>query len=579
MAVAINKLAQETAGKIAAGEVVERPVNVVKELVENSLDAGAERIDIQVENGGKHMIRIEDNGEGILNDDLPMAVENYSTSKISSTSDLSNIVTLGFRGEALASIKSVSRLTISSKSAEEDVGREMRWRGEKLESDGPAVMNNGTSVVVEDLFFNFPARRKFLSSDSSELRRITALIQNFSLAYPKISFSLGSGNREVLSYPSSSFDERVEMVLGSSVFSNLRPISKSYGGMTVHGFTSLPGITKRNRSSQFLFVNMRPVKDRVLNHAVNQAYRSVIASDRFPIVVLLLKLDPGKVDVNVHPTKAEVRFETEREIHRLVSSTIRDELQGNTISFREKVESVYKTIFPASRESKDEYRDSPDESERVRTDWLFQEAPEQLFESGEDTVSPTVSSGLYWQLHGSYIIIQIRGAMVIIDQHAAHERILYNQAMANVEGLQPAVQSLLFPATIELSPDEFDQFESITDILPKLGFEAEPFGLRSIIVRGIPAGVRNWNDGRLLKEILSDIDGKRNAVDHIVKSYACKSAIKAGEPLTPKEMESLTDQLFATEFPFTCPHGRPTMLRVDMRELERRFHRTPRTDK
>jgi DNA mismatch repair protein MutL len=578
----IKKLSPETSGKIAAGEVVERPFNVIKELVENSLDASARRIVLEIEGGGKRSIRIDDDGTGIAADDMTSAVENYSTSKISHIDDIYRIRSLGFRGEALASINSVSRMTIRSMEEGAEVGREIRWVASELREDGPFVRTVGTEIIVEDLFFNLPARKKFLSSDASETRRIVSAIQGFALAWPQTAFVMRSNGREVLSFPAGTIEERVEMVLGPSVFPHLKPFARTDGRIEVNGYTSMPSMTKGNRSSQFIFVNGRAVKDRLLGHAVRQAYQSIIPGDRFPIVVLMLDIPPEMLDVNVHPAKAEVRFQNERDIHSLVSSAVREALEDRTVSFRDKVESVYKTIFPqdGSADTEGEIGTSGTyrADEHGRSDWLFQESPQPLFEKDSGKVQSQVSTGLYWQLHDSYIMIQIRGGMVIIDQHAAHERILYDKARRNVEGERSVVQSLLFPATLELSPDEYDSFEMVIDTLPSLGFEAEPFGMRTIIVRGIPSGVRNWDDGILLRTILSDLGRGLPAIDSILRSFACHSAVRAGERLSLEEMESLTDQLFATEFPFTCPHGRPTMLRVEMRELEKRFQRTPKTE-
>jgi DNA mismatch repair protein MutL len=578
----IKKLSPETSGKIAAGEVVERPFNVIKELVENSLDASARRIVLEIEGGGKRSIRIDDDGTGIAADDMTCAVENYSTSKISHIDDIYRIRSLGFRGEALASINSVSRMTIRSMEEGAEVGREIRWVASELREDGPFVRTVGTEIIVEDLFFNLPARKKFLSSDASETRRIVSAIQGFALAWPQTAFVMRSNGREVLSFPAGTIEERVEMVLGPSVFPHLKPFARTDGRIEVNGYTSMPSMTKGNRSSQFIFVNGRAVKDRLLGHAVRQAYQSIIPGDRFPIVVLMLDIPPEMLDVNVHPAKAEVRFQNERDIHSLVSSAVREALEDRTVSFRDKVESVYKTIFPqdGSADTEGEIGTSGTyrADEHGRSDWLFQESPQPLFEKDSGKVQSQVSTGLYWQLHDSYIMIQIRGGMVIIDQHAAHERILYDKARRNVEGERSVVQSLLFPATLELSPDEYDSFEMVIDTLPSLGFEAEPFGMRTIIVRGIPSGVRNWDDGILLRTILSDLGRGLPAIDSILRSFACHSAVRAGERLSLEEMESLTDQLFATEFPFTCPHGRPTMLRVEMRELEKRFQRTPKTE-
>jgi DNA mismatch repair protein MutL len=583
----IQKLSPEVSSKIAAGEVIERPSNVVKELIENSLDAGSTKISIDLVDGGKSLIRMEDNGAGVPSSELPLAAQSFSTSKIARIDDISRVITLGFRGEALASIRTVSQFTIRSRSKAEDIGREMKYRGDELVSDAPCVKNPGTETIVENLFFNLPARKKFLRSGASELRRIVAILQGYAFAFPETSFTLRDNGRDILSYPSSNLNERVEIVLGVELFGHLLPVRYGSGHMRVHGFSSTPDLTRANRYMQFHFVNRRYVKDRILAHAVNQAYQSLIPRDRFPAVVLFLDIPPEEVDVNVHPTKAEVRFRNEGEIHRLVVESLDAALKGKSTSFAVAVESAYRSIFPGAAggapPAYDEGRPGdlpsngsegqgtgPEILESEKT-FLFHEAPLSLF-SDEGAQGIFAPGKLYWQLHESFILIQIRGGMVIIDQHAAHERILFDAARSSADGGKAAVQSLLFPATVELSPDEYQRYEELSSVIASLGFEIEPFGLRSIIVRGIPAGVRNWSDGRLLEEILGG-EG-RSGADDFLKTYACRAAVKAGTTLSVEEMESLADQLFATDLPYTCPHGRPTMLRVSLSELERRFART-----
>ncbi len=591
----IRKLSQETTGKIAAGEVIERPASVVKELIENSIDALSTRINVEIEDGGKAVIHVSDNGTGILYEDLPSAVENFSTSKIVSIEDVMRVKTLGFRGEALASIRYVTRLAISSRSVGEELGREIHWTGDAIVKDSPSARNPGTEITASDLFFNLPARRKFLSADVSELRRIISLIQSFALAFPDISFSLKSGGRDVLHYPASSLEERMEVVFGAAVFPGLRHFEGSDSNITVEGYTSMPAVTRGNRSMQFVFVNRRHIRDRSISHAIGQAYQSIIPGDRHPMIALFIDIPPDEIDVNVHPAKSEIRFRDDRAVHRIVTSAIRGVLNGKTVSFSEKVETVYKAIFPegralSARGTSQGYSHGPDSGAlrdnndprtgEHRSEWLFQDSPNSLF-AGSDHEAPSVSrSGrLYWQLHQSYIFIQIRGGLVIIDQHAAHERILYNSVKRNMSGERPSVQSLLFPATLDLTSEEFENYEKLADFLPSIGFEVEPFGLKSIIVRGIPSGVKNWNDGDLLQDILGEKGLGKSGVEQMMKAYSCRAAVKAGEKLSEEEMESLSDQLFATEFPFTCPHGRPTMLRVELDDLERRFHRTVTREK
>jgi DNA mismatch repair protein MutL len=591
MVAPIQRLAPEVSAKIAAGEVIERPASAIKELIENALDARATRISIELGEGGKNRIKIEDNGDGIPAEELPLAVESFSTSKISNVEDITRVGTLGFRGEALASIRAVSALSIRSRAAREEIGRELKYTPEAVAADAPCVRNQGTEVIVENLFFNLPARKKFLRSAQSELRRIIAVIQGYALSFPETGFILRESGKDILSYPPGSLRERVEIVLGGELSTSLIPFSYTLGRMKAHGFASQSDQTRANRYMQFYFVNRRFVRDRVLSHAVNQAYESLIPRDRFPAVVLFLDVPSDEVDVNVHPTKAEVRFRNEGEVHRLVLSALGEALQGKGASFAETVETVYRSIFPGPLDGVEASR-SETESGLPGTgaswgraapeigggDRAFElrETPSSLF--GEETGSDLSTPGkLYWQLHQSFILIQIRGGMVIIDQHAAHERILFDRAKAGLAGARPVVQSLLFPATIELAPDEYERYEELAGVLGSIGFESEPFGTRSIIVRGIPAFVRNWDDGRLLQEILGG-EG-RSGIDEFLKSYACRSAVKAGAKLTGKEMESLADQLFATELPYTCPHGRPTMLRVSVGELERRFARTVSTKK
>ncbi len=327
-------------------------------------------------------------------------------------------------------------------------------------------------------------------------------------------------------------------------------------------------------------MNRRYVKDRLLSHAVSHAYESLIPRNAYPAVVLAIAVPAGAIDVNVHPAKAEVRFRDEAEMHRIVRSAIRGALGAPGPGYAETVESIYRSIIPESGPGgrampsaipRDLF-DSPagaGEPLAAAAESALRESPVPLF-GPEGAIGASAAGGLYWQLHQSFILIQIRGGLVIIDQHAAHERILFDRARASISGARALAQSLLFPAAITLSPDEFERYESLGGSLASVGFDTEPFGPRSIIVRGIPAGVHNWNDGRLLQEVLGE---GRSGVEGFLRSYACRAAIKAGMRLSAEEMESLADQLFATELPYTCPHGRPTMLRVSLAELERRFAR------
>jgi DNA mismatch repair protein MutL len=437
---------------------------------------------------------------------------------------------------------------------------------------------------------------KFLSSDSTELRRISALVQKFSLSFPEVGMVLRGNGRDIISYHSSTLNERVEAVIGSRIFPDLNYFDIERDHFRLYGYVSSPEVTRGNRTLQFFFVNHRNIVSKVMVYALRRAYESVIPYNRFPVAVLFLEITPDLIDVNVHPTKSEIRFRNDKDIHSLIFSSVREIVKGKkTISFQDKVESVYRSIFPGEEKTEkfSSKTKQPLETvtsiENYRTDKMgsidtgkgggvLRESPESLFEkSGEE--SPFKSTKLYWQLHDSYILIQIRGGMVIIDQHAAHERILYNKAKMNLAGENPTIQSLLFPATIELTHGEYKKFEDYSEILPRIGFEVEPFGMRTIVVRGIPAGVKNWNEGLLLRDILGEIGRDKTELEEILKQYACHSAIRFGQKLNHQEMESLVDQLFATDYPFTCPHGRPTILRVNLSDLEKRFNRTALTEK
>jgi len=586
----INRLPDEVSGKIAAGEVIERPASVVKELIENSIDAEASSIAIEIVDGGKSLIRVVDDGIGVPYEDLPLMVENFSTSKIKGIEDISRIETLGFRGEALASIKTVSLLTIRSKVREADIGREVTWNGGEVVSDEPCQMNPGTDITVRDLFMNFPARRKFLGSGSSEARRIHSLINAFALSCPSISFKLTDGGRDIFNLPAKELGERVEDILGPEVFDALRFFEYESSGIKVSGYASLPDYTRGNRSLQFSFVNGRFIRNRLIYHAVQQAYVSTIPHDRYPVVVLYIDVPPDSVDVNVHPSKAEIKFRNEAVVHRVLVHALRVAIgTGGQVEGRSEQE-FYRGIVPPSWQGRtgvgDAGGDEADTGEESQgslplgfesRDLGFSsvaESPAPLF--GDDNQPVSHSAQLYWQLHNSYILIQIRSGMVIVDQHAAHERVLYDRAVKNLSDGKAVIQSLLFPATIDLTPEEYTTYEELSEVLPAIGFDIEPFGLRTILVRGIPSGVKNWEEGKLLQEILSahSEGSRRFAVEDFLKNYACKSAIKAGMKLSIEEMQSLVDSLFATSFPFTCPHGRPTILRVSLAELEKRFHRT-----
>lgn len=607
----IRRLSPETANRIAAGEVIERPSSVVKELLENALDAGAGRIALDIREGGLERIRVGDDGVGIEPEDLAMAVEPHATSKLSSIGDLETIRTLGFRGEALASIAAVSRMEITSCTGGSE-GMRLYLEGGEIAEQVPSGRPRGTSVTVRNLFYNTPARRKFMKSPAAEKRQIGQVFSAIAMANPTVGFVYTEAGRELYNLPSGqNLEERTLALLGSAVTGRMAAFERESGELAVRGLTSLPDLTRGNRSLQYLFVNGRFIRDKILSHAISQAYASVIHPGRFPAVVLFCQVPNEQIDVNVHPTKLEVRFREEQRIHRIVRDALRAALSMGDEP-EERVRKAYRAFFERGvgpeesdsgawslRESLPlldarRFKDpsSPPAQEVTRSDSAgFRPSDRAVSsrsipadplvrESAEGTDTPRWSaheSPLFWQLHNTYIFVQIQGGLALVDQHAAHERILLDVARQSLHGSKPTVQRLLFPIPLDLTIDEYEAYLSAKDYFESLGFLVEEFGGQTVLIQGIPSELRNWQEGRLLKQFLGDLvqgayPGKET-MEQLLHSYACRAAIKAGDPLTQQEMQALLDQLFATDLPFSCPHGRPAIVRLDLKDLERIFHR------
>jgi DNA mismatch repair protein MutL len=588
--------------RIAAGEVVERPASAVKELVENSLDARARHVTVRLGRGGLESIEVEDDGWGIPVREQPLAVERHATSKIAGSGDLGQIRSFGFRGEALASLASVSRFSLRSRAADEEVGGRIEIVGGRLERREPLARHPGTTVTARDLFFNLPARREFLKGEVAERKAVAQVVTNLALAHPEVAFRLEADGKVLLDLPAAlDLETRVHGVFGSSVAEQLRRFEGEMEGLRIEGMASLPTHTRGNRSGQHVYVNRRPVTEPGILHAVGQAYREVIPPGRFPVLLLFLELAPARIDVNIHPAKAEIRMRDGGRVHELVRRTLRDAL-----SLRHEPPEGGGGVQPGSpeagaldrlaRTAQEVFLHGPTEghatsygpgwSRRKEAPTLFTTdqlgEQEGAFRPAGAPVDPGLGGAggeglLFWQLHNTFILTQIRGALVIVDQHNSHERILYNEGKQALEGRGAATQQLLFPATLELSPEELAVYEVHRGDLERVGFLTEPFGGSTVLVRGIPAELRNWNEGALFRDILADLaDSGRSGDDPreaILASYACHGAIRAGEKLTLPEMQGLMDRLFATELPYSCPHGRPTLIRIGLPELERRFGR------
>lgn len=621
----IRVLSDTVANKIAAGEVVERPASVVKELLENSLDAGATELRIDVESGGRRLIRISDNGCGMLRDDALLAFERHATSKLSDVKDLTSIATLGFRGEALPSIASVSRLLLETRAAEETTGATVEIAGGKLlrcdERPGPP----GTTITVRDLFYNVPARKKFLRSDQTELAHIASLATHYSLAHPRKSFQLRHGATELLDVtPVETLRERVYQVFGGGTLDELIDLEEIERELDVveadertqrvfalRGFVSAPQVQKLNRNSIFLFVNGRLIRDRLLLHALSAAYHNLMPPACYPFALLFLDCDCEEVDVNVHPSKTEVRFRHGSFVHDFVRDSIRDRLiAARPVSsipvstapqaaaslpfsdFTQRIENQRFEPMPDSTLGPEHAEDLPIFNLRTTP------PPEPRFDFS-DTVSPAVpdthaavpsiepSDSLsalsdlrpLGQIHESFIVAAGRDGLWIIDQHVAHERILFEKVLRQQAAGLVESQRLLMPILLELSAAQQIEYARIADELERSGFESEPFGTRTIAVKAAPADVRPGDIEKLVFEILEIAEGEMRKASvgdmrrAMAASIACRAAIKINMRLDQTKMIWLLRELAATDCPMSCPHGRPIALRYSTRDILKSFHR------
>ncbi len=603
----IRVLDNATIDRIAAGEVVERPASIVKELVENALDAGATTVTVDLAEGGLVSLAVEDDGCGISFSDLPLAFERHATSKIATAADIMQVGSFGFRGEALASIASVARVRCISRAANEDVGGLLELDGGELIRREPAPRNRGTTITVSDLFYNTPARRKFMKTAQAEKRAVMKTMTQLALAHQEVRWLVRTDGDIALDLrPAASLTDRARDLLGASVVEHLARFELAKGGFSIGGLASRPTWTRGNREQQFIFINRRPVDSPALLQAIHQAYREVVPPGRHPVVIAFLQVPGGEVDVNVHPAKTEVRLLMEREVFGLLKKSLTEGLslkeaadlrpwagpgvgggtdEAATRRLAEAEGDALRQYFQRGASQGYEYKGvAPGQGQLFGAAALRGERGEDGDDSGGAIPRASFSGDQslhpapYWQLHRTYIVTQIRGGLVLIDQHNSHERILYNEAQKALEhGVGVATQQLLFPAHLELTPGQVQAWQTHRDQLALMGFAIEPFGGRSILVQGIPASLKNWNEGRLLLDILDDLawddkPSQENRVD-LLASYACHGAVRAGEPLTVPEMQHLVDQLFATETPLSCPHGRPTLIQFTLSDLEKRFGR------
>jgi DNA mismatch repair protein MutL len=651
----IRILPESVANKIAAGEVVERPASVVKELLENALDAGATTVRIEVEQGGKRMIRVTDDGHGMTHDDALLAFERHATSKLKTADDLLSIATLGFRGEALPSIAAVSRLLLETYDETEGEGTRVEFAGGKLVGVKPAGLPAGTTVSVADIFYCVPARRKFLKSDTTELGHIASLVTHYALANPGKQFILSTPTQEIINCaPTEKLADRVYQLFGRQSLDELVEIpsvsapfraavtepqldpEEEKASLTVTSFTSRPEVQRLNRNGIYIFVNRRLVRDRLILHAIHEAYRNILPPTVFPATLLFLEMPYDEVDVNVHPAKIEVRFRRSNFVHDFTRDTIRQALMGARpiASFAAAAtapaqasgfgtRALSSGVSPAPAESGVPRAVIPPMEEMglgsgVGSDGGFdltgvpmQPVEQRIpFSSGSafgTAIAPAQISASTWaanlaapsadapatlprpeqiadlkplgQVNSSFIVAVNGEGLWIVDQHVAHERVLFEQHLEARRAGKIEAQRMLMPLVIELSPRQIVTFEKIAEELAANGFEVELMGPKSVAIQAVPAGVAAPDAEKLLREILDGIERENAAISietvqaKIAASTACHAAIKVNMALEPSKMEWLLDALAKTDCPMSCPHGRPVVLRYSVKEIEKAFHR------
>jgi DNA mismatch repair protein MutL len=562
----IKVLPSNIANKIAAGEVVDRPASVVKELVENAIDAEATRITAVISQSGKELIQVIDNGVGMDEKDAELAFERHATSKVSDVHDLDRIMTLGFRGEALPSIASVSRLEIKTSTGDNDVGTLLKLEGGKITPREKLALKQGTTISVKNLFYNTPARRNFLRADTTEFNHILKELKRFFLAYPGIHFTLIHNGEELFNLPATTQDERIVHVFDQKFYEGLVYVREELSGMVLDGYVCRPDQARGNSANQFVFLNRRTIINRNLAHAVFQGYGNLIERSRYPQFIMFLQIAPQQVDVNVHPTKMEVRFANERVIP----------ARGGSDS---------PNTFPSFRPASPESGKKPAEENPSQITFSYDPMPPKALPAIEnERFSPevageaTLQQPLLWQVHNRYILSQIKSGLVIIDQHVAHERILYEQILTYLNaGKNVPSQQLLFPQTIELPLEDYLVYGDIKEWLEKTGFVITELSGRAIVIEAIPMDVKVGKEAKVLLEIIdfyrANEGNKFEPREKIAAAFACKNAIKSGERLSVEAMNALVNQLFQTREPYFCPHGRPVIVTLALEELDRKFKR------
>jgi DNA mismatch repair protein MutL len=580
----IRRLPEDLANQIAAGEVVERPASVVKELVENAIDAGARRVAIHVELGGKKQVRVEDDGEGMGPEDARLAIERHATSKIRRADDLAAIRTMGFRGEALPSIASVSHFVLRTRARGDDSGTEIRVNGGAVGAVTEIGAAEGTTIEVNDLFYNLPARRKFLKSDSAESAQVSRIVTQLALAYPEVGFTLTSGGRTVLQTPpAGSLRDRLYQVYGDR--DDLIELRKVAGGLTIVGFVAALAEQGPTRGAQNVFINRRIVKDRTIAHAIIDAYSQASIKERSPEVHLFIEMNPEAVDVNVHPTKAEVRFREQSLVHEVVRRALMEALgQSGVPQLQLQPEAIAPRIpltipLPGALTGSYPNRWVPD-AVRLKPDTTHAPDALQAPQAPEALQAPEIRPMIpLGQFRDTFIIAVDDEGVAIIDQHVAHERVLFERVMERLTSGPLESQQLLIPMVLDVSASAHQTLVARATELARFGFEVESFGASTVKITAVPALLDRADCERALLALADDLEGLdggaqvQDALQRIAATTACHAAVKANYPLTYEKMTHILDELRATAYSTICPHGRPVMLRLTRREIEKNFDR------
>ncbi|MHC2067308.1 DNA mismatch repair endonuclease MutL [Bremerella sp. T1] len=637
----IQQLSASVVNKIAAGEVIERPASAVKELMENSLDAGSTRIDVTVEHGGTELIRIADNGCGVAPEDIALTIASHATSKIGNADDLFHVQTLGFRGEALASISEVSHFLLRSRTHDADCGSEMLVHGGSVQEAQPCGCPPGTIIEIRNLFYNTPVRKKFLKTTQTEFGHISEAFTRMALAHPHVHFTLKHGSRQVHDLPpSADLRDRVRVFFGEEIADQLIEVESENDRVTLRGFVGNPRFSRSNNRMQYLFLNGRFIKDRALQHALGEAYRGLLLTGRYPIAFLRMEMPPEMVDVNVHPTKLEVRFQDSGRIYSQLLGTLRTKFLTSDLdaTYRpsndesaatnmdsQKAENLREELVAWAKGAVDSEGSSTNAAPRRQADFDLDfrsdnHTPLQLTPINRSAVGagslplPPIPSGVTpahlrdqedaepeeqsdaiaeetqgggigfqqraIQLHNRYLIAETDEGMAVIDQHALHERILYEELREKALARRLEVQRMLVPETLNLSAQEFAAVEGATETLQQIGIEVEAFGGDTILIRSYPAILGRRKPAEIVREVVDQLltEGKnlekRDLLDELLHMMSCKAAIKAGDRLSSEEIDALLELRHLCQDSHHCPHGRPTALVFTKEELDRRFQRT-----